>query len=108
MSRYDPATALIVVDMQNDFADPAGSLSVAGGEEIVPTVDGEIAKATVAGALVIFTQDWHPKSTAHFAKDGRGPPPGPRRARGRPAHPQGRQRGGRLFRLHDARPDDRP
>ena len=70
MSRYDPATALIVVDMQNDFADPAGSLSVAGGEDIVPTVDGEIAKATVAGALVVFTQDWHPKSTPHFAKDG--------------------------------------
>jgi nicotinamidase/pyrazinamidase len=62
--------ALIVVDVQNDFADPAGSLSVAGGEEIVPTIDGEIAKATVAGGLVVFTQDWHPKSTPHFAKDG--------------------------------------
>ncbi len=70
MPRYDPATALIVVDVQNDFADPAGSLSVAGGEEIVPTIDGEIAKATVAGGLVVFTQDWHPKSTPHFAKDG--------------------------------------
>lgn len=70
MPRYDPATALVVVDVQNDFADPAGSLSVAGGEEIVPTIDGEIAKATVAGGLVVFTQDWHPKSTPHFAKDG--------------------------------------
>jgi len=70
MSRYDLTTALIVVDVQNDFADPEGSLSVAGGEEIVPTVDGEIARATVAGALVVFTQDWHPKSTPHFAKDG--------------------------------------
>jgi nicotinamidase/pyrazinamidase len=70
MPRYDTATALVVVDVQNDFADPAGSLSVVGGEEIVPTVDGEIAKATVAGALVVFTQDWHPKATPHFAKDG--------------------------------------
>ncbi len=70
MRRYDPATALIVVDVQNDFADPAGSLSIAGGEGVVPTIDGEVAKATVAGGLVVFTQDWHPKVTPHFAKDG--------------------------------------
>jgi len=70
MPRYDPATALIVVDVQNDFADPAGSLSVAGAEDVIPTIDGEIAKATVAGGLVVFTQDWHPKVTPHFAKDG--------------------------------------
>lgn len=70
MPRYDPATALIVVDVQNDFADPTGSLSVAGGEEVIPTIDGEIAKATVAGGLVVFTQDWHPEVTPHFAKDG--------------------------------------
>jgi nicotinamidase/pyrazinamidase len=70
MPRYDPATALIVVDVQNDFADPAGSLTVAGGEDIIPIIDGEIAKATVAGGLVVFTQDWHPAVTPHFAKDG--------------------------------------
>ena len=28
---YDARTALVVVDVQNDFADPAGSLSVRGG-----------------------------------------------------------------------------
>ena len=70
MPRYDKATALIVVDAQNDFADPGGSLSVTGGAEVVPTIDGEIAKATVAGAFIVFTQDWHPRSTPHFAKDG--------------------------------------
>ena len=70
MPRYDPATALIVVDVQNDFADPAGSLSVAGGEAVIPAIDGEIAKATVAGGLVVFTQDWHPEVTPHFEKDG--------------------------------------
>ena len=70
MPRYDPATALIVVDVQNDFADPAGSLSVAGAEDVIPIIDGEIAKATVAGSLVVFTQDWHPAVTPHFAKDG--------------------------------------
>ena len=28
MQRYDVATALVVVDVQNDFVDPAGSLTV--------------------------------------------------------------------------------
>lgn len=70
MQRYGPGTALIVVDLQNDFADPAGSLSVAGGADIVPTVDREISMAANAGATVVATQDWHPMSTPHFAKDG--------------------------------------
>jgi nicotinamidase/pyrazinamidase len=70
MSRYDERTALVVVDVQNDFADPAGSLSVAGGEAIVAHVNDELATAREAGAFVAFTQDWHPQSTPHFAKDG--------------------------------------
>ena len=70
MQRYTPTTALIVVDVQNDFADPAGSLSVKGGESIIPTVNGEIEMARSAGAQIVATQDWHPESTPHFAKDG--------------------------------------
>ncbi len=70
MQRYDRQTALVVVDVQNDFADPAGGLSVAGGAEIVPRINGEIATARAAGAFVAYTQDWHPASTPHFAKDG--------------------------------------
>jgi nicotinamidase/pyrazinamidase len=70
VQRYDQRTALIVVDVQNDFADPAGGLSVAGGDTIVPTVNAEIASALDAGAFVVYTQDWHPASTPHFAKDG--------------------------------------
>jgi nicotinamidase/pyrazinamidase len=70
VQRYGPTTALIVVDVQNDFADPAGSLSVKGGEGIVPAIDREIADALTAGAAVVATQDWHPPNTPHFAKDG--------------------------------------
>ena len=70
MATYDPATALVVVDVQNDFADPAGSLYVAGGEKVVDVVNAEIERAVAAGALVVYTQDWHPPSTPHFAKDG--------------------------------------
>jgi len=70
VQRYGPGTALIVVDVQNDFADPAGSLSVAGGEAIIPIIDREVAAAVHAGAIVAASQDWHPESTPHFAKDG--------------------------------------
>jgi nicotinamidase/pyrazinamidase len=68
--RYDPATALIVVDVQNDFADPAGSLYVNGAADVVKMVNGETRRATESGATVVYTQDWHPETTAHFAKDG--------------------------------------
>jgi nicotinamidase/pyrazinamidase len=70
MQRYRPGTALIVVDVQNDFADPAGGLSVAGGDQIIATIDREIEMAVNNGAMVVATQDWHPPSTPHFAKDG--------------------------------------
>lgn len=70
MSRYDERAALVVVDLQNDFADPAGGLSVAGGDAIVPLVNAHVREATEEGALVVATQDWHPQSTPHFAKDG--------------------------------------
>jgi nicotinamidase/pyrazinamidase len=62
--------ALVIVDLQNDFADPAGSLSVGGGADIVPLVNVEIERAMAAGAVVAYTQDWHPSHTAHFAQDG--------------------------------------
>ena len=70
MVEYDPAAALLVVDVQNDFAAPGGSLSVRGGEQVVDAVNREIEQATAAGALVVYTQDWHPESTPHFEKDG--------------------------------------
>lgn len=70
MSRYDQHTALVVVDLQNDFADSAGSLAVVGGEDVIASVNREVRDAIEAGALIVATQDWHPGSTPHFAKDG--------------------------------------
>jgi nicotinamidase/pyrazinamidase len=67
---YDSQTALIVVDVQNDFTDPEGSLYVSGGETVVPIINEEIRRAQAAGATVVYTQDWHPVSTPHFEKDG--------------------------------------
>ncbi len=70
MTNYDPATALVVVDMQNDFADPAGSLAVSGGKALIPAINAEVQRAATAGGVIVYTQDWHPESTPHFAKDG--------------------------------------
>jgi nicotinamidase/pyrazinamidase len=70
MADYDPTTALVVVDVQNDFADPAGSLSVQRAGRILPRINAHVERAVAAGALVAYTQDWHPPSTPHFAKDG--------------------------------------
>ncbi len=70
MARYDAGTALVVVDLQNDFTDRAGSLSVPNGESILPAVNEAIRSALDAGAFVVATQDWHPESTPHFARDG--------------------------------------
>lgn len=70
MSSYDSHTALLVVDVQNDFADPSGSLYVNEGEQVVPVVNAEIAQALAAGALIVYTQDWHPTETPHFKKYG--------------------------------------
>jgi nicotinamidase/pyrazinamidase len=69
-TAYEPATALVVVDVQNDFADPSGSLYVRAGEEVVPFVNEEIRRAAEGGAMVAYTQDWHPPSTPHFQRDG--------------------------------------
>jgi nicotinamidase/pyrazinamidase len=70
MVEYDRRTALLVVDVQHDFGDPNGSLYVNGGEDVVAIANREIARAEAAGALVVYTQDWHPPSTPHFKKDG--------------------------------------
>jgi nicotinamidase/pyrazinamidase len=67
---YDHHTALIIVDVQNDFADPAGSLYVQGGEYVMPIINAEVTRAMAAGSFVVYTRDWHPNTTPHFAKDG--------------------------------------
>lgn len=69
-STYSPSGALVVVDMQHDFADPAGSLYVTGGEDLTAPIAAEIAAAQEAGATIVYTQDWHPAHTPHFQADG--------------------------------------
>jgi len=70
MIEFDPSTALVVIDMQNDFADPDGSLFVEDGPEVVGHVNALVASAVEAEAFVVYTADWHPEVTPHFEKDG--------------------------------------
>ena len=70
MVEYTSRTALIIVDVQNDFADPSGALYVRDGAQVVPLVNAEVGRAQDAGAFVAYTQDWHPEHTPHFEQDG--------------------------------------
>jgi nicotinamidase/pyrazinamidase len=54
--------ALLVIDLQNDFC-PGGALAVAGGDEIVPTVNALAERFD----HVLLTQDWHPPNHISFA-----------------------------------------
>jgi nicotinamidase/pyrazinamidase len=70
MFRLGPRAALLVIDVQNDFADPDGSLAVAGAAGVIPVINRAIDVARRGGATIVLTQDWHPESTPHFQKDG--------------------------------------
>jgi nicotinamidase/pyrazinamidase len=58
----DAATALIVVDVQNDFC-PGGSLAVAKGDEVVAVINA-LGKRF---STIVLTQDWHPAGHSSFA-----------------------------------------
>lgn len=70
MHPLDASTALVVVDVQNDFADVAGTLSVRGAANVVRAANEAAAAIRAAGGLVAYTADWHPAHTPHFAQDG--------------------------------------
>jgi len=57
-------SALIVVDVQNDFC-PGGALAVPDGDAVVPVVNRLMGLADV----VVATQDWHPPDHGSFASN---------------------------------------
>lgn len=58
----DQNTALILVDLQNDFC-PLGALPVPEGDQVIP-----IANALMPHfSTVVATQDWHPADHGSFA-----------------------------------------
>jgi nicotinamidase-related amidase len=58
--RVDAAkTALVVVDMQNDFVSEGGSLWVPDAMGTVPVIASLLERARASGMRVVFTQDTH-------------------------------------------------
>jgi nicotinamidase/pyrazinamidase len=71
--REEGTTALVIVDVQNDFC-PGGALPVPEGDDVVAVLNSYIAIFNAAGQRVFATRDWHPSDTVHF-KDSGGPWP---------------------------------
>ncbi|MDR0685506.1 MAG: bifunctional nicotinamidase/pyrazinamidase [Spirochaetaceae bacterium] len=59
-------SALLEIDVQNDFC-PGGALAVAGGDEVVAPLNEMARRFAAAGAPVAATQDWHPAGHCSFA-----------------------------------------
>jgi nicotinamidase-related amidase len=51
---------VVVVDMQNGFCHPDGSLYAPGSEEVIGPVGDAVETAREAGAEVVWTRDVHP------------------------------------------------
>lgn len=65
-----PDSALIVIDVQNDFC-PGGALAVEGGDQIVQGINGLMSDFPA----VVLTQDWHPEGHSSFASSHPGQAP---------------------------------
>jgi nicotinamidase/pyrazinamidase len=63
-------SALLEIDVQNDFC-PGGALAVADGGAVVEPLNEVARRYAAAGAPVIATQDWHPAGHCSFASTGR-------------------------------------
>ena len=60
-----PRSALLIVDVQNDFC-PGGALPVPQGDRVVPALNRRIEEALARGVPIYATRDWHPPNTSHF------------------------------------------
>lgn len=63
-------TALVIVDVQNDFCS-GGRLAVPDAEAVIPVIHGLMQ----GFRRVFLTQDWHPRGHVSFASSHPGQPP---------------------------------
>lgn len=64
-----PVSALLVVDVQNDFC-TGGALAVPGSLDVVSTLNRYIATAEARGVPIYASRDWHPAESTHFVTGG--------------------------------------
>jgi len=69
-----PRSALLIVDVQNDFC-PGGALAVPGGDRVALPLSRLATVFAVAGLPVLASRDWHPPVTRHFSAYGGAWPP---------------------------------
>ena len=62
MDQHPETTALLVIDVQNDFC-PGGALAVPDGDAVVTPIN----RMMDAYRTVLLTQDWHPGDHLSFA-----------------------------------------
>jgi nicotinamidase/pyrazinamidase len=62
-------TALIIVDVQNDFC-PGGALAVPEGDSVVPVLNRYIGIFQAGDAPIVATRDWHPREHCSFKSFG--------------------------------------
>ena len=59
------ASALLIIDVQNDFC-PGGSLPVREGDRVVPVLNRYIELFREWKLPIFASRDWHPATTSHF------------------------------------------
>ena len=69
VAKLSPTTALLVVDVQNDFC-MGGALEVPDGDSVVPIVNALAQRVADAGGAVFASRDWHPADSTHFDTGG--------------------------------------
>jgi nicotinamidase-related amidase len=64
--RDPAATALLIVDMQNDFVLPGAPVATPGAPDLVPVIAALARAARAAGFPVVFTQEMHRADLSDF------------------------------------------
>lgn len=74
VEQIDRGTAVLAVDVQNDFC-AGGALAVDNGDAVVPVLNQWIEAAFLKGAPVFLSRDWHPVTHPSFESYGGQWPP---------------------------------
>ena len=73
-SRLNSRSALLIIDVQNDFL-PGGRLPVPSGDTIIPKLNACIERFRAQNLPVFATRDWHPPNHGSFREQGGPWPP---------------------------------
>jgi len=65
MTLNYPRSALIIIDIQNDFC-PGGALAVENGDEVIEPLNRLASLFASKEGRVVVTQDWHPSDHSSF------------------------------------------